>query len=94
MFETCLDAGTDLDASKNQPQTVLACGGSFRLPEIKIPKMKLALLYFTVIMGTPARNQEASLAMKIQQASTEELANEDVGLQCHGQVSRLQALPS
>jgi hypothetical protein len=53
--------------------------------------MKLALLHFTVIMGTPARYQEASLAMKIQQASTEELANEDVGLQCHGQVSRLQA---
>lgn len=56
--------------------------------------MKLALLYFTVIMGTPARNHEASLAIKIQQASIKELANEDVGLQCHGQVSRLQALPS
>jgi hypothetical protein len=64
------------------------------VPEIKVPNMKPALLYFTVIMGTPARNQEASLAMKIQQASNEELANEDVGLQCHGEVFRLQALLS
>ena len=87
MFETCravsprvpLDAGTDLDASKNQPQSVLACGGCFRMSEIKIPEMRTALLYFTFIMGTLTRNHEVSLAMKIQQASTEELANEDVG---------------
>jgi hypothetical protein len=52
------------------------------VPEIKVPKLK---------PGTPARNQEASLATKIQQASNEELANEDVGLQYHGEVSRLQA---
>jgi hypothetical protein len=85
-----LDAGTDLDASRNQSQTVLACGGVFACRK----SMKPALLYFTVIMGTPARNQEASLAMKIQQASNEELTNEDVGLQCHSEDSRLQALLS
>jgi hypothetical protein len=49
------------------------------MPEIKIPEMRTALLYFTFIMGTPTRSHEVSLAMKIQQASTEELANEDVG---------------
>lgn len=38
MFETCLGAGTNLDTSKNQPQTVLACGRSFRSPEMKIPQ--------------------------------------------------------
>jgi hypothetical protein len=90
--ETCwADAGTDFDASKNQSQTVLACGGCFCTPETET---KTLLLHFAVIMGTPARIQRdgATLAMKIQQASIEELANEDVGSYCLDQFFRLQAL--
>jgi hypothetical protein len=90
--ETCwADAGTDFDASKNQPRTVLACGGRFCTPDTET---KTPLLHFAVIMGTPARIQGdgATLAMKIQQASIEELANEDVGSYCLDQFFRLQAL--